>query len=403
MPTREELIQAIQSEMARRQDPNRITTREQAVARAEEMDAGGLEAGPWYMDMAKDVLNPVDAVAGIATGGARAAGEGVEQLAKVGTRPIAIAGERQAAIDMVKAPAKLESYTRDLLDDAAGKMSTRIDSKEDALRTLIKGRQGNINPDVVSEVMPHYGAKLAQRRGTETVRGSMGEPIEQVAQQGQVQVPLESLLRVKRVGDKLKKYSPTDAMNPNAAPRMQNASRASDVARQQIYDNAPGSEDILAEMGKDIKLKNFLTKRAQKNPVSTVQSKPATLKDSVLAQVDDAAGTNLRGAGQRLEQAKGDLIEPANFLRPLQAPAEIAKTVKRGVLEVGAVGDDILKQGASLPGAKTGAKALGWGTALEAGDDLSVPDAEPVATPEQPSREQLIEQIQAEIRRRQGQ
>lgn len=403
MPTREELIQAIQTEMAKRQDPNRITTREQAVARAEEMDAGGLEAGPWYMDMAKDVLNPVDAVAGIATGGARAAGEGVEQLAKVGTRPIAIAGERQAAIDMVKAPAKLESYTRGLLDDAAGKMSTRIDSKEDALRTLIKGRQGNINPDVVSEVMPHYGAKLAQRRGTETVRGSMGEPIEQVAQQGQVQVPLESLLRVKRVGDKLKKYSPTDAMNPNAAPRMQNASRASDVARQQIYDNAPGSEDILAEMGKDIKLKNFLTKRAQKNPVSTVQSKPATLKDSVLAQVDDAAGTNLRGAGQRLEQAKGDLIEPANFLRPLQAPAEIAKTVKRGVLEVGAVGDDILKQGASLPGAKTGAKALGWGTALEAGDDLSVPDAEPVATPEQPSREQLIEQIQAEIRRRQGQ
>lgn len=394
---------------------DRVHTREQALERAEAEDAGGLEAGPWYMELAKDALNPVDAVVGAATGGARAAGQGLRQAVKTGAKPLAIASERQSAINMIKNPAKLEPYARGLLDDAAGKIGTRIDDKDAALRALIKGKTGKINPDLVSEVMPKYGAKLAERRGAEVVRGSMGEPIEQLAQQGAVDVSGDALLRVKRVGDKMKKFSPTDAMNPNATARMQNASRASDVARQEIYDIAPGSEQVLGEMGKDIKLKNFLTKRAAKNPVSTIMTQPATMRDSIVAQVDEAAGTGLRKAGHRLSQAKEDIIEPTNLIRPLQAPAEMTKIVKRGMIKAGSVADDVLRSPSRLPGmAGEAARGVGQAATNDAGHGLAigaVDDMRPRYVGEQgqmeqeqaiPEREQLIQQIELELKRRQG-
>jgi hypothetical protein len=345
-------------------DPKKISTRAQAQAVAEKEDAGGLEAGPWYMDAIGDVLNPVDFAAGAATGGLRAAGEGVQALAKGATRPLAAAGERQTAINLIKNPAKLEPYARGLVEDAAGKMSERIGQKEDALRALIKGKQGEINPDLVSEVMPQYGQKLAERRRG-MVPDGVGGMVEKQLDSGRVPVDLDSMLRVKRVGDKLKNYAFSDAQNPQVVARAKNASNVSDVARRQIYENAPGSEEILSQMGGDIRLKNFLTKRGGKNPVSTIMTTPGSMRDSVVAQVDEAAGSNLRNVGKNLRQAKEDLIEPMHFVRPLQLPAEIAKTGKRAAIAAGSAANSALNSVGKIPGMGVASQLGGYAAARD--------------------------------------
>lgn len=398
--TREEMIAQIESEMQRRKNPKLITTREQAQAVAEKEDAGGLEAGPWYMDMAKDLLNPIDAVAGIATGGAKAAGQGLRGAAKAVATPLEVAGERQTAINMVKNPAQLEPYARGLVDDAAGKMSERIGSKDQALRELLKGKQGQINPDRVSEIMPNFGAKLAERR-TGMVPDGLGGQVLQKLEQGPVDVTGDQLLRIKRTGDGLKNYSFSDSMNPQVVQRAKNASNVSDVARQQIYDIAPGSQELLGEMGKDVRLKNFLTKRASKNPVSTIQTTPGTLKDSVVAQVDEATGSGLRKAGERLQQARTDLFDPSRYFSIEGVIPEVAKTARRGAIATGSFANDGINQMSKVPGLNAAGNAFGYGSAIGVADEMGpspAPNERPAA-----DRQAMIEQIQAELLRRQGQ
>lgn len=351
--TPEELreLEELKGEAAKLQNPSLITTREEALARAEAEDRGGLEAGPWYMEFAKELLNPVDMLAAPAKGIKAAGNLGREGLEQTAGRAAKAAAERQAAIDLVKNPAQLEPYARGLVEDAASKMSGRIGTKEDALRQLLRGTTGEINPDMVSEVMPNLGAKMASRRAPQDVIGPLGETITQLpGEAGRVPVTGEQLLRIKRVADKSAKFGQTDVMNPNAAPRIAGAKRVGDIARQQIYDIAPGSQEILGEMGRDIKLKSFLTKRAAKNPVSTLQAKPGTMKESVLAQIDEATGTRLKQAGDRLEQGVADLIHPAEFLRPLQAPAELAKVGRRAAIKSGELLGRSASATSKLPG-----------------------------------------------------
>lgn len=354
-------LSALKAEVEKVANPKRVTTREQALANAEAVD-GPTEGGPWYMDVAGEMLNPVDAVAGMATGGLKAAGHGVRALGNLLRKPVAAMGERQAAINMIKNPATLEPYARGLIDDAAGKMSSRIGSKDDALRALLQGKTGKINPDTVSEVMPQFGEKLAARR-TGITKGSMGEDVASRLPSGDVEVSGDQLLRMKRVGDKQKNYSFSDSLNPQTVAKAKDASRMSDVARSQIYDIAPGSEEVLESMGKDIRLKNFLQKRGGSNPVSTIMTQPGTLKDSIVAQADEAAGTGLRAAGSRLQSAKKDIIEPKNFLRPLQLPGEVAKVGKRAAIAGGSAVNKTLGAVASTPGMVRSADALGYATA----------------------------------------
>jgi hypothetical protein len=114
-PEEEQELELLKSEVAKIANPKRVTTREEALANAEAVDSE-LEAGPWYMEFAKDMLNPFDAAAGLVTGGSRAAGNAVRGAAK-GTagRALEAASTRQHAINMVKNPARLEGYTRGLL------------------------------------------------------------------------------------------------------------------------------------------------------------------------------------------------------------------------------------------------------------------------------------------------
>lgn len=394
--TPEELqeLEALKFEVAKIQNPNLITTREQALARAEEADQGGLEAGPWYMEFAKEMLNPVDMAAGAIPAMRKAAGNlGREAIEQTAGRAVGAAGERQAAIDLVKNPAGLEAYSRGLLEDAASKMGGRIQTKEDALRNLIKGVKGEINPDAVSEVMPKLGAKMAARRAPQEVIGPFGETVKVAGESGPVSVKGRQLLRIKRVADKAAKFGKTDVMNPNAAPRIEGAKRVGDIARRQLYEQAPGSEEILGQMGKDIRLKNYLTGRAAKNPVSALQAKPGTLKESVLAQIDEATGSSLRKSGDRLEQGVADLIKPREFLRPLQAPAELAKVGRRAAIK----GGELIGRGAEalsrVPGATAAQDLASFATARGLVNPLAT------STPAQPQWTQDDENELAELKR----
>lgn len=517
MPTLQEIQQEIRrrQEAARKQmlDPSdyqgipeadKIRTADEAQQRAEE-NTLALEDGPAHMELAKEMLNPVDlAMGGLPfisapiRKGMSAAGEVAKGVSKAAARPLELAAEKQLAIDITKDPARLEPYARGLVEDAAEKINSGIGSKEKTLKELIKGKQGEMNPDVVSEIAPKYGQRLAERRLTpvtrdvptgikyneimsqdplelqQTVKGAQriaepptgqvdmfkgpdqmpapydaqsfqpkpdtvrdvkvkspeqsfdwqeqyGFPLKQTvmekAPSGNVPVDLENILRIKRMGDKLKNYSFTDAMNPSVVAKAKNASRASDVARAQLYKNAPGSEELLGAMGKDIRLKNYLTGKGAKNPVSAIQASPGTLKSSVLAQIDNAAGTRLAEKGQQLIDAKKSLIEPKNLTRPLKAPSELFKIGERGVTAVGSGLNKLGEKASNLFGkvpmsgeildrsAFSGAKSLGsdfmhdmQGAQLGATEETDSPQAST-----QPSQEDILGSIKEELLRRKQQ
>jgi hypothetical protein len=396
---------------------DKIRTAEQAQDVREQVDLP-LEAGPAHMEIAKDVLWPVDALASIGgpvAKGMRSAGNVARGASNVALKPFEIAAERQAAIDLVKDPAKLEPHARALVEGAAEKMSGRIGEQEKTLQELIKGRQGQINPDRVSEIMPQYGAKLAERRGAEIVPGSMGEEVVSQAQNGPVDVDLNSLLRIKRVGDKMKNYGFTDAMNPNTVAKAKDASRVSDIARQQIYQNAPGSEEVLGQMGKDIRLKNYLTGKGGKNPISAMQAAPGTLKSSVLAQIDQAAGTNLAQEGDKIRTASKSLIDPSNLVRPLKMPSELWKIGGRATTRLGSGIQSGLESASNVMNKIPGAQGLVDRSAFSGARDMFQGHMDPEAKPnlqvntdlnqqgqDQPTREELIRQLQEEMAKRQG-
>lgn len=403
MPSREELIAAIQSELAKRQNPSRVTTREQALANAEGAD-GSLESGPWYMDLAKDVLNPVDAAAGFATGGMKAAGQGVRSLAKgVVGGTVGKAAEQQGVINLVNDGAGLAPKAKELISQAAQSISEKgIRPKEDALRALLQGKSGQVNPDAVAKVFPQYAAKLAERRAPQTILGPLGEEVSTAGTSGSVDVPLERILRLKRGADKAAGYSKSQAMfNEAAASKNAEARAVGDIARNQIYQNAPGSEQVLGDMGKDIRLKNFLTKKADSDPVGLLKSKAGTTKDSILAAADEAAGSNLRGYGDKIENAVDLQMNPKHLVNPLGVMPEVRKMATRAAIKTGSGINSAAEGVGSVLGAVNAPEALGFAGARELTQG-ALPSENSAPQPAGVDRARLIQQIQNEMRRRQA-
>lgn len=403
MPSREELIARIQAEVAKRQNPSRVTTREGALANAEAVDAP-TEAGPWYMDLAKDVLNPVDAAAGIATGGMKAAGQGLRALGRGAVEgTLGGAAERQGVIDLVNSGKDLAPTAKGLIKETMQGITEKgIQPKDAALRELLQGKTGQINPDLVAETFPNYASKLASRRAPDTVKGPLGETINVAGQSGPVEVPLQRLLRLKRASDSAAGYSKAAAPFQEAAASKNAAARqVADAARDQIYQQAPGSQEILADMGKDIKLRKFLGKKSESDPVGLLKSKAGTTKDSVLAAADDVAGTKLRDYGDKIESAVDLQMRPKNLVNPLGVAPELRKMATRGLIKGGAVAHDAAQGVGNSLGAVGAPEALGYAGAREAVQG-ALPSENSAPQPTGVDRAQLIQKIQDEIRRRSG-
>lgn len=504
MPSREELIAAIQSELAKRKNPARVTTREQALANAEGAD-GSLESGPWYMDLAKDVLNPVDAAAGVASGGMRAAGQGVRALGRGAVEgALGGASERQGVIDLVNSGKDLAPAAKGMIKETMQGITEKgIKPKDAALRELLTGVKGEVHPDMVAKVFPNYAKKLAEKQAiidheivrspiaeghyiTDTAPGgqsafdlaskevTQGAPIaadrsvaEGAEQMGlpfkgknysdtvphdtlqptlsglkeadsvkvnpipsnaqdvdrvlgyQEALPIDNvvineirggrvplsgnqLLRLKRGADKAAGYSKSAApFQEAAASRNADAKRLGDIARTQIYDQAPGSEQLLGDMAKDIKLRKFLGKKSESDPVGLLKSKAGTTKDSMLAAADDVAGTNLRSYGDKIESAVDLQMRPKNLVNPLGVAPELRKMATRGLIKGGAVAQDAAGGLGKLLGAAKAPEALGYAGAREM-TEAALPDEQSAPQPAGADRAHLIQKIQDEIKRRSG-
>lgn len=400
MPTREELIQQIQRELARRQEQPgkpRITTREQALEQAMSVDA----------PLETPLIAPDELIVGPLTGGLKAAGMGARALyQKTVGGALGKAAAKQEMINTIKGGSELAPWARGKIDEAISALDVGRpgQASDQALRELIKGKTGQINPDVVAETFPNYAKKLAERRAPDTVKLPLGGEITTPGTTGPVDVPLERLLRLKRASDKAAGFSKSQApFSESAASRVGEARRIGDVAREQIYQNAPGSEEVLSEMGKNIKLKKFLTKRADTDPVGLLKAKQGTTKDSILAQVGEKTGVDIRRAGDEIESAINLQLDPKKYFAPLEAPGEARKLLTRGVIQAGSAAN----RGANLVGDAANAvrapEILGFAGAREAASAMS-PAPSGGASPEMPSndRQQLIKQIQDEIARRSG-
>lgn len=418
----EQRRQALVAEMTRRQaagtwqpgQKTKVASPEEAAQRAADADQGGLEAGPWYMETAKDVLNPVDMAGSMGAGGLKAAGQVARGAAgAVGDasrsalgNTLGRAAEKQNMINLVQGGSELAPYAKGLVDQAiTGINEKSIAPKDAALRQLLQGTKGEVNSDLVSPVFPNYAKRLAQRAKPEASSyiGPMGEERIFTSVPGKTDLTGEQLLRLKRGADKAAGYSKAQApFSEAAASKNADARALADVARNQIYDAAPGSEDLLGEMQRDIRLRQFLQKKSATDPIGLIKGKLGTTKDSQLARVDEIAGTNLRGTGDKINEAVNLQLDPKRLLT-IGAPSEAGRMVTRGAIKAG----DVANTGAEAAGNALGAvgnavaktpapEVAGWGGSLAAGQE---------ATAHEPTidRNSYIERVKAEIQRRQGQ
>ncbi len=379
--------QSILAEIARRQSMPKITTEEQARTRGEQSENGGLEGGPWYMEAAKDVLDPVGGAVGGATGGIGAAGRGVRgAVSGAVENTLGKAAEKQAMIDMVNKGSELAPYAKNLINQATQSISQNaISPKDAALRQLLQGTKGEVNPDLVANVFPNYAKKLAESASAQGADAP-----------ARAELSGEQLLRLKRGADKAAQYSSAQApFSENAATSNANAKQLADVVRGQIYNNAPGSEEALASMAKDIKLKNFLQKKSNTDPVGLLKTSPGTTKDSLLAAADEAAGTNLRGEGQKIKSAVDLQMNPGNLIKPLEAPTEVKRMAMRGAIKAGDIANSAAGSVGDVADTLAVPEAAGWAGTQAAG--RSIQGSEPQA-----DKASMVQQIQQEIARRKG-
>lgn len=394
---------------------DRVRTRDQAERNTGEVD-DNLESGPAHMQLAMDVLNPIDASVGIATGGMKAAGQGLRALGKGAVEGmLGGAAERQNVIDLVNSGKDLAPTAKGMIKDTMQGITEKgIKPKDAALRELLQGKTGQINPDLVRDTFPNYAKRLMNKREQIPVevpnvmtRGAQQEiPLEglgsttvmQAAPQGAVDVSGTQLLRLKRAADKAAGYSKSAApFQEAAASRNASARQLADVARDQIYQQAPGSQEILSDMGRDIKLRKFLGKKSESDPVGLLKSKAGTTKDSVLASADNVAGTNLRGYGDKIESAVDLQMRPKNLVNPLGVAPELRKMATRGLIKGGAVAHDAAEGVGKALGAARAPEALGYAGAREA-----VSDALPEENKTGIDRARLLQSIKDELNRRSG-
>ncbi len=407
--TREELIKRIQEEMSKRNlassNKPKITTREQAEARALEVENENKD--DVINQFIMEALNPVDLAVTSGLNALKAAGSAVRApYNATAGKLLGKAKAQQNAINLVKEGSELAPYAKNKIMQAAGALDVGApgQASDIALRELIKGKSGKINPDIVSDVFPNYAKKLAQKRGTETIMDAFGSPIEVAKQAGQVDVPLNRLLKLKRAADKAAGFSKNQApFSEKAVSKVANARMLGDAARTQLYQNAPGSEEVLSNMGQNIKLKNFLTKGAESNPVGLLKAKEASTKDSVLASVAKKTGVDLRNEGNLIESASDLLLDPVRLTRPLEAPKEAlyryparaAASIGSGIAKAADAVSPIINE-PQIP------ELVGLGAIKQSTASSLNNSPQPNATQQstQPNREQLIQQIQQELKRR---
>jgi hypothetical protein len=130
---------------------------------------------------------------------------------------------------------------------------------------------------------------------------------------GPISIPATSADRLRALIGKATSWGPENLYNPGGTARIEQAGKAYAHLGNRVSAVDGGVSPINEGMSQDLRLRNFLTKRGDKNPIELVQAAPGTTRYGVLSQADKKAGTDLVGFGKNVAAAKKSLFSPEDL------------------------------------------------------------------------------------------
>lgn len=229
-------------------------------------------------------------------------------------------GAKQATVNQAVAQGKSGEFLTGQADDAANKLRQKIGEREAELGETLSPEGYEINPDMVEKTFPRYAKKLADKRGYTEVPDGLGGTVLQKAEQGRVPLSSEQTRRLWKGANKASNFNPSDALNPTARAKSEDALALGDSIRREVYGKTPQAEDVMEKMAEEIQAKNYLTSKAvQRNPQAALSSdRLGTNKMEVLMDVDKRISSDLAKTGQRMSKAR-DLSRPFEWAKPVES------------------------------------------------------------------------------------
>lgn len=249
----------------------------------------------------------------------------------VAGKGIAYGAKKAADVRMVKDGAGLAKRVVGEVDKAlSGFNEKQIAPRMDKLREFLKGKSISVNPErVAAGGLDKLGAKMAQKAAPAQPSPMLGsQPTPTTPQR--VNISAERGLRLKQALAGKANYGKSKPHDPSATAKGEEAAQVAGSVRRQLEDLGPEVRQINEEVAERIALRDALQGKMGTTPIEAITVKPGTSNYSVVKSIDEGAGSDLVGLGQRIKSGQDLLIQPSKLLKPLEAPNELRKLGVRG-------------------------------------------------------------------------
>jgi len=259
--------------------------------------------------------------------GAGAAGAG---------RALEKGAEAQKYIRAVKDSAGLSKQVRAEIEKAGRSLTEKqISPRANALNELLRGKSIEVNPQMMEGVDPRIKG-IVEKFGQERPAGMQ-------------ELSAKNAQRLKRYMDQVEaNYGKAALFDPTARAKSEEAKKVADVFRNKLSALDPSVSQLNREMADNIRLRDVMLDKSRNAPISAIKGKPGTDRGSLVDAMDQAAGSDLEGLSQNIENAADLMLDPTRLVKPLEAPSELRRLGTRGLL----LGADALNKGASVMGGR---------------------------------------------------
>lgn len=238
-------------------------------------------------------------------------------LAGVGAGVKALANKSRM-VERVKDSANLSKNVKQEIDSALqGVTANEVKPRADKLTELLQGKSVEVNPDRIKGISPGLNS-LASRmasKADENGRRAMSAPRAQ---------------KLRQLLDARADYAQAKPFDTAGLAKGESAKKAADIVRSKLSALDPQVGELNDKMSEAIRLRNALSRASKSAPISSIKGSPGTDKGSLIDAIDKMGGSKLEKLSSDIQSAKDLLINPANFVKPLEMPNEVRKSLVRG-------------------------------------------------------------------------
>jgi hypothetical protein len=298
----------------------------QAGAQAAAYNPGDTE-GELNMIQAPDRL--VNGAIGTAIGGLMTgAAEGTKYLA-----------DKSRMVGRVKNSAQLSADVKDEIDSALGSLDQKyIKPRQEQVKQILAGSEVELNPETLKGISPgldKYAETLSRKAREGAGTANAAEHFTQQAGLTEAE-PVRAVIKGERA-NKLRQlldahadYGAGKPFDNVAVAKGEEAKRVADIMRNKVATARPEIQPVHDQLSQAFNYSGKLRKASAGGPIASIKANPGTDTGSIIDFIDKNAGSKLEKLSNQIESAKHLLIDPENFVKPLQFPNEVRKVVVRG-------------------------------------------------------------------------